>query len=338
MTARDDQRGVALLMVLMLLATVAVVAVATTALVGRSVARAQAAQARDAGVWALRGAEVAAVALLDAATSAAPPPIGRTLTLPVGGGAVQARLDPVACLNVNAFVSGGPGAYATPTGSGGAAGPGIAAFGRLVVALGGNEPAARRLAEATADFLDTDETPNPGGAEDFDLVRRAVPYRTANRLIADPSELRAVPGWDAATYGALRPYLCALPGTAVLPLDVNGLRPGDAPVLAAHMRTTLPIGEIERLIAGRPEGGWESAADFTGLPLVAGSGLDPTTVDVTPGLLSLSARATSGGQELGMIALIYRDGGAWRVISRRFGPVPPAPPASQGPASQGSAR
>ena len=95
----------------MLLATVATVAVATTALVIRSVARAQAGQARDARVWALAGVETAALHLLGAASATEPPPIGRPITLPVGAAVVQARLDPVACLNVNAFVTGTDGTF-----------------------------------------------------------------------------------------------------------------------------------------------------------------------------------------------------------------------------------
>lgn len=322
-TDPHGERGVALLMVLMLLATVATVAVATTALVTRSVARAQAAQSRDAGLWALAGAEAAALHLLENASATEPPPIGQTLALPIGGAVIQARLDPVACVNVNAFVTGAPGAYETPRGENGAgAGPGIARFARLVVALGGNEPAATRLAEVTADFQDADDAPNPGGAEDFDLTRRPVPYRTAGRLLADVSELRAVPGWDRATYGALRPYLCALPTTNPLKVDVNGLAPADAPVLAALMATSLPVTEVERLIAARPPGGWPSVSDFTALPQVASSGLNPSDVDVTPSLLSLSARVAANGQEFGMTALIFEDGGRWRVLSRRFGPAP----------------
>ena len=335
------ERGVALLIVLLILATIAAVGVATTALVTRSVARAQAAQTRDAAVWALRGAETAALHLLEAGSGpggrggedeeggergpARPDDtvIGRPLSLPVGGAIVTARLDPVACVNVNAFVTGSPETYATPPPPGG---PGAALFGDLAVALGGNEPAALRLAEAAADFIDTDDAPNPGGAEDFDLTRRPLPYRTAGRLLADVSELRAVPGWDSATYGALKPYLCAVPSTAPLPIDVNSLRPGDAPVLSAALGGTLPITEVERLIVNRPVGGWPDAASFASLPIVAGVSPNgpPPVIDVTPSLLELHGRVRvqgQGGQEFGMTALIFDDGGRWRVISRRFGPV-----------------
>ena len=330
------ERGVALLIVLLILATVAAVGVATTALVTRSVARAQAAQARDAAVWALRGAEAAALHLLESGDGGGPGEedgeggagrdasiIGRSLSLPVGAAVVTARLDAVACVNVNAFVTGGSEAYETPPPPGG---PGAALFGDLAVALGGNEPAALRLAEAAADFIDTDDTPNPGGAEDFDLIRRPLPYRTAGRLLADASELRAVPGWDSATYGALKPYLCAVPSTAPVKIDLNTLRPGDAPVLSAALGGTLPIIEVERLIANRPAGGWPDVASFASLPIVAGVSPNgpPPSVDVTAQLLSLKGRVRvrgQGGQEFGMTALIFDDGGQWRVISRRFGPV-----------------
>ena len=313
------ERGVALLIVLLLLVAVAGVAVATTALMTRAIATAGAAQARDEGLWALLGAERAALTLADTGE-----PIPRA-PVPVGtpDGPVTVTLRSRACINVNALVTGQPGEYATPKdGSGNLAGPGAARMGALITALGGNGPAGLRLMEAAADFIDTDDVPNTGGAEDFVYARRAVPYRTAGELLADPSELRAVEGWDVATYRALRPYLCALPSIQPLKLDVNGLRPEDAPLLAAILED-VPMSVAERLVTQRPQGGYETLADFTSLPAVAQVQPAPSglgELDVKPSLLELTATADRGGRTVTMTALIYDSPrGGWRVIARRFG-------------------
>ena len=315
---QDGQRGVALLIVLMLLVSVAGVAVATTALMTRAVASAGAARDRDEAVWALLGAERAALMLAEADEGVPRAPV----PVQTPDGPVVVSLRSVACVNVNALVSGQPGQYATPKDQSGAlAGPGAARLGALVTALGGNGPAGLRLMEAAADFIDTDDVPNTGGEEDFGYARRDVPYRTAGTLLADPSELRAVAGWDVATYRALAPYLCALPSTNPLKIDVNGLGPSDAPILAAILEDA-PMSVAERLIAQRPQGGYDDIADFTGLPAItqirpAPAGL--AELGVKPELLELVARAERGGRTVTMTSRLYESAKGWRVIRREFG-------------------
>ena len=313
------QRGVALLVVLMLLVSVAGVAVTTTALMTRTVASATAAQAQHAAYWALLGAEEAALMLADAdeGLPAAPVPISTP------DGTVVVSVTPVACFNVNALVTGGPGEYATPKDQSGAlAGPGAARIGALVTALGGNARAATGPMEAAADFVDADEVANTGGEEDFGYARRDVPYRTGGTLLSDVSELRAVRGWDVATYRALAPYLCALPTTDPLKIDVNGLRPADAPLLVALLDGGLPVSEAERLIAARPAGGYEGVADFAALPAVsrispAPSGL--SELDVNPALLRMTATMQRDGMRLTMTSVLFETASGWNVLSRDLG-------------------
>lgn len=70
------------------------------------------------------------------------------------------------------------------------------------------EPA---IAAQARDWVDPDQDPGSGGAEDLALQQRRPPYRAANRPFAHPSELRLLPAVDAARYAALRPHVCALP-------------------------------------------------------------------------------------------------------------------------------
>ncbi|MBB4657618.1 type II secretion system minor pseudopilin GspK [Parvularcula dongshanensis] len=316
----ERQRGAALLVVLLLLASVAVVAVATTELMARSVARTGAAQARDRAVWALLGAEQGAALLLSEVASTSvhketDPWLAAPLTLPLPSGVVRARFEPVACFNVNSVVQAGEGGYASP-------GLGLQGFADLVEALGGYGPGATVLAEAAGDFIDADDAPGPGGAEDYDYTRRPVPYRTAGRLLADPSELRAVAGWDADTYRALRPYLCALPTVEPASVNVNTLRPEDAPILRALLGNALPMREVERLIERRPASGYDSAGAFMAQPALSTLPPSPGSANLatTSSLVSLTATVQEAGQELTMVTLFYLpSGGTPEVLARRFG-------------------
>ena len=315
-----DQRGVALLIVLLLLASVAAIAVGTSALLQRSAGRGAALQQRDRALAALRGAEVAALAYLEQAGQVPQAPV----TLPLGEIRVSVAMRPVACLNVNAMVTGAPGALATPQDGG----PGVARFQALVTALGGNGPAALPLIEAAQDFIDTDEVPNTGGAEDFDTLRAPVPYRTAGSFLADPSELRAVPGWDRATYAALRPYLCALPTTGPARIDLRYLTPADAPLLAALADNQMRTEDAGRLLENVSLEARESVSAFTALPQLAGTPAGAALtgaeaageLDVTSSVLSLTATVSQGGAALTMTTLLYDDpGSGWTPLTRKVG-------------------
>ena len=64
-----------------------------------------------------------------------------------------------------------------------------------MIALEVPEADARRIAEAAADWVDSDRAPGPGGAEDETYMAGAAPYRAGNTLFADPGEApRCSPG------------------------------------------------------------------------------------------------------------------------------------------------
>src|SRR3546814_6468290 len=116
----------------------------------------------------------------------------------------------------------------------------------------GIDPAlAASIAAAAADWIDTDDRPLPDGAEDDTYARAAIPYRTANRFVADASELRAMRGVTPAIYATLRPWICALPTSDLSPINVNTLRPDQAPLIAMLAPEQLSIGDARRAIAAR---------------------------------------------------------------------------------------
>lgn len=66
---------------------------------------------------------------------------------------------------------------------------------------------AEEIANAVFDWLDVDEIERPGGAESLTYGDADVPYRSANQLMADVSELRWVKGISAEIYSALLPHI-----------------------------------------------------------------------------------------------------------------------------------
>ncbi|NOX43717.1 MAG: type II secretion system minor pseudopilin GspK [Gammaproteobacteria bacterium] len=68
------------------------------------------------------------------------------------------------------------------------------------------------LVNAMVDWIDEDGDVRSGGAEDGDYLDGELPYRTANQLMASPSELLLVKGVTPLIYKILLPYVATLPG------------------------------------------------------------------------------------------------------------------------------
>jgi len=259
------ERGAALLAVLLLVAVTG--AIAAAAMEGLRLSRAVAANAAalDQARADADGVEQLALLTLDDQIARSP---GRTtleggwngavrqLEMP-GGATVQLRVrDGGNCFNVNSVVEGEQQSALIRRPSG------VAEFMGLMMVLGAGETDARRIAEAAADWVDTDNVPGPGGAEDEAYADAPEPYRTANNFFAEPGELRALVGMTPDLYRRLSPYLCALPTSDLSPINLNTLTPDQAPLLAMLAPGQLSLEKARSLIAGRPTGGWGSQVEF----------------------------------------------------------------------------
>lgn len=134
---------------------------------------------------------------------------------PVPGGLIGATMiDRNGCFNLNNLVrdDGTPQTLW------------VARFRRLLLAL----DLSPAIADTVTDWLDTDASAQPAGAEDGIYLAHAPPYRAANRRFTDASELRLVAGVDADAWQKLAPHVCALPTATRLNLDTASV-----PVLMA---------------------------------------------------------------------------------------------------------
>ena len=180
----------------------------------------------------------------------------RRVPLP-GGGLAEVRVrDGGNCFNVNSVVDGDPRTRLVRRNSG------VLQLAGLMQALEVPEGEARRIAEAAADWADSDSEPGPVAAEDPAYAGAAEPYRTGNTLFAEPGELRFLAGMTPGIMARLRPWLCALPSAELSPINMNTLLPSQAPLLAMLAPGRLPVERARRIIASRPVNGWGSPIEF----------------------------------------------------------------------------
>ena len=266
------ERGAALLTVLLLVAVMAVVA--STALQHLALATrmtGNGASVDQARAYAAAGVEMARLRigdLVDASpgkTTLRGDWLGAPQSLPVPGGTATARVtDAGNCFNLNSLVAGDSEASlkVRPIA--------VTQFQALMQLVGIDPREAQRIAAATADWIDSDSAPQPGGAEDEIYAQARTPYRTANRMMADASELRAVAGVTPAIAARIMPWVCALPDTQMSPINVNTLLPGQAVLFAMLLPGELTVDQARQLLARRPEDGYGSTVTFWALPAVSG--------------------------------------------------------------------
>jgi general secretion pathway protein K len=321
---KRSERGAALLAVLILVAITGAIAAAameklrlSRALSGNVVAVDQARQFAS-------GAEQLASLIVDdliaqdrAKTTLIGGWNGASRRIPMPGGAVvEARVrDGGNCFNINSVVQGtiAEGLTRRPSG--------VQQFNGLMVLLGIPPAEAQRVAEAAADWADSDGATSPGGAEDAAYSQGPQPYLTGNTLFADVSEVRALSGMTAAAYARIRPYLCALPVADLSPINVNTLLPHQAILLSMMAPERLSEQMARRVLALRPAAGWNNAIEFwrnealsaLGIPLDA-----QQQVRVRTDWFLVDVRSSAGGSEFYQTSLMDARLQPSRVVQRRW--------------------
>lgn len=305
------QRGIALLTVLLLVLVMGLLVIALLDDIRFGLRRAGNAQEMAQARWQALGSEQLARARI-AALHAASPGIttldggwdDAPVVLPTDAGTVSARLrDGTHCFNLNSVVGGANDLVQRDE-------DGAADFLALLRALDLPETRAQALTDVLVDWIDSDQSPSPLGAEDADYLRGREGYRTGGTLLADPSELRAMLGFDAETCRRLRPHVCALPTTAPTPININTLREDDAMQLVAITRGAIALPEARALIASRPVSGWRSHAEFWGQPALARLQLPNRTlaqIALDTRYFRLQTRVQHGRAQLDMQALLEAD-------------------------------
>lgn len=321
----DSEKGAALATVLVMVAVMSMVAIGVLEAARFSIQRTENQAQMDQARWYLLGAEAYAVSRIDQALSLTQSDIaslgnwvGRTITLPLDDGAMQITVsDGANCFNLNSLVAQ---EEAGPTIASEA---GQARFARLLSIVG--IQSSRPLAASAADWIDADNVPALGGAEDQAYGGSQALYLPPNQLMGDVSELRAINGFDPGVVSRLARLACVRPTTSPNAISVNTLRPEQAPLLSAIFGPALPLAGAESVVRSRPADGWPSLDAFFADPRLSAIQLS----DESRGMFTLVSRWYVIGVRVQYadtvetsVVLVDTASGHGRVVRRVFGASP----------------
>ena len=310
-----EERGAALLTVLLLVAVMAVIAAMALDRLTLATRIAGSAATVDQGrAYTFAAEQIALRRVADlvgrdpAKLTLAGDWLGRDFTLPLPGGEGRATLsDANNCFNLNSLVAeAAPGRLSQRSGS-------IRQFGGLMTGLGIDSGQAQAIAGAAADWIDSDSNDGPLGGEDEVYRSMQAAYLPANRKMADVSELRAVRGVTPKIYARLKPWICVLPVTDPVRLNVNTLAPEQAPLVAMLVPGEIGVGQARAVLAARPAGGYGSSLRFwQSGPFEGRKPPDDVAqqAGVTSRWLALTTNVTMGEGFLTAVSLIDANGGA----------------------------
>lgn len=216
------------------------------------------------------------------------------------GGTLQLRLeDATGRFNLNAL--------ALPDNAGLQA---FAQFQRLLRLLDIDPPYAERL----RDWLDEDEQVSPGGAEDNDYLLLEPAYRAANRVLAEPSELRLLLDMTEVDYRRLLPHVTALPLDARLNLNSAG------PLVLASLAEGLSPQLAQGLIVAREGQGFASVESFIAQLGAAGQTVTGQPLAVGSQYFRVIGEVELAGRRQVLVSLLRRAAdGSLTVLSRDLG-------------------
>ena len=319
-----QERGVALLTVLILVAIVGAIAASLlerTKLSTRSTINLTAlSQARTYGfaAEAIAKSRIAQLVGVNAAkTTLQGDWLNRERPFPIDGGVASIRLgDGGNCFNMNSFVTGNAeqGLVANPIA--------MAQFDALLVLL--NVPAnqTRPLTAALVDWIDSDQQPMPGGAEDAAYLSGDRQGRPANQLMSDADEMVGVLGMDVELFAKLKPWVCTLPMAGASSINVNTISPVQAPLIAMMIPGQLSVQKAKSMIEVRPAGGFDTGQAFWAA--AANEGLTPPAsvveqTQVKTRFFTLRTKIGLAGAEHQQWSLIDVDKPPAKVVARKYG-------------------
>ncbi|MEO1408014.1 MAG: type II secretion system minor pseudopilin GspK [Pseudomonadota bacterium] len=269
----STQQGAALVTVLMIVAAMSAIGVALTQSVTSATQRARALDGQSQLRFYAVSAEEAVKSRLGEMLSQVEgrltldmPGLNEAQTLPVDGGGVSFIVrDASNCFDLNALVrnNDGLGLGADPDE--------VEAYVRLLQAIEFDRSEATTLAASLVDWMDDNQSPGQGGAEDGYYLGLRPSYRTSSQTLEAVDELRAIRDYEAEILVQLRDLVCTRPHGAVVSnsvLNINTLTEAQAPLLIDVLSGAIEIEDAVQLIASRPLGGWPSLDEFLAEPVI----------------------------------------------------------------------
>ena len=167
---------------------------------------------------------------------------------------------------------------------------------------------------ALKDWLDANPDPElPDGAEDDYYTRLEQPYRTANGLMVDVSELRLVKGMDPEKFSVLKPFITALPGSTGINLNTVSEQVFDS--LGLEL-------DYQAVVDARDQDAFTDLQDFEQRMSIALEDDQKKYLSVATDYFLADGQVTIADKTVYIKSLIRRDGkGQTYVLSRSLGDI-----------------
>ncbi|GAA64752.1 general secretion pathway protein K [Pseudoalteromonas sp. BSi20311] len=325
---QKTSRGAALVIVLFIVALAAILAVEMSANLMVQVQRSTNLQSQQQAKWYAYGAEELAIKGLiqskkddpEKTTLAQPWAKQGDVKYPVDNGTLSGQLtDLQACLNLNAL-----GAEPDPnsTNKTNPAHKALFAILENIEDLPSDE-SEEGMADSVFDWLDKNSITYRSGAEEGEYLSRQFPYMTANSLFASVSELRLIKGFNPLVMEKVLPYVCVIPGSTLLSINVNTVTEEQA-LLLSGLIDELSVSGAQAVIAARPENGFDNIEEFFESVKQQG-GKNIKAVEKLFSLKSeyfkLQTQAKFVDLRFSMTTLLYASNGEVTILARKFGGV-----------------
>ncbi len=325
-TMRKNQGGVALIVVLLVVAIVSLLATEMTGRLQLNIRKVSAIKDNNQAYWFAIGAEQLAIKALtqqielDNDIIHLEQPWATTeINYPIPGGSISGELiDMRTCFNLNALSEKPQGQTTFEPED---------IFTTLIENVLQDVPSLDRdmLVGTLLDWLDSDAQLSNYGAEDSDYQSLEFPYLAANNKLVNTSELRLLNNMSADLMTRLLPYVCTLPNTNELIINVNTLTDEQAPLLSAMLGSAVNESIAKQVIANRPPDGYQKVQDFLSISEISNAQLSQTQQDrfsVTTRYFSLQTKTQYNNTSFNLTTLFkIEENKPMTVIRREFGGI-----------------
>lgn len=259
------QTGAALIMVLLVMALITVLAVNSSEKIRYNSARVINQYEYAQAYWYALGAEEFAKEVLKKDIQANTTNLSqdwatRDALFPIEGGTLEGSItDLHNCFNVNALAEGTIEGDRIPAAH--------HQFNALMLSLEVPQDIAEKLRERIRDWIDADHTPTGFQGMEFGYsTESGLGFQPPNNPILDISELWLLGEISEDMLKPILPFLCSLPDSNSLQVNINTLSTQQAGLLRALLSEKLSLQEATELIEKRPKAGFSSLDEVWTLP------------------------------------------------------------------------
>lgn len=322
--AATPDSGAALLSVMMVVAAMSVAALVAVEAISRATQIAQITRDRGEVHWLTLTGETVGGALVDdlllqtsGQLTDLTPGVGEVARFPLERGFVVARLTEASnCFNLNALAKSDVEGWSVEPEQ-------LEAYRRLLTAMGFGRYESDQLADALADWIDTDTVSRGNGAEDAYYERLDLPYRSAGGPLAGIRELRSIGPYSPDVISALADVVCVRPEFEQSTLNMNTLRYEQSALLVSLLSDEIEPVAATNLVQKRPPSGWSTIEAILAedeLMALAPDKLQQGAISLQSDHFLVDGSVTISGIEVAFEHLYGPGaGGATELIWRRYG-------------------